>query len=134
MEIGVSLREDDDGRWTGVVPEGQALPSVFTRAATQGECLAKVRRSLERSLSEDHAGEPLSLFVEVVPRLAGVAEAAEIMGWDKRRVITYLKRGSFPPPIASLASGRVWRRGDVEAYAAARVERARSRTGSIAPP
>jgi len=47
-----------------------------------------------------------------------VAEAAEIMGWDKRRVITYIDRGSFPEPITSLASGRIWLREDVEAYAA----------------
>jgi hypothetical protein len=53
----------------------------------------------------------------VTPALAGVAEAAAIMGWDKRRVITYLNRGSFPKPLTALASGRIWRRDDVEAYA-----------------
>ena len=57
------------------------------------------------------------LTVEVVPDLVGVAEAAEIMGWDKRRVITYIDRGHFPEPIASLAGGRVWLREDVDAYA-----------------
>ncbi len=57
----------------------------------------------------------MTLTVEVVPDLVGVAEAAEIMGWDKRRVITYIDRGSFPEPITSLASGRIWLREDVEA-------------------
>lgn len=57
------------------------------------------------------------LMVEVVPQIAGVAEAAEIMGWDKRRVITYLDRGTFPEPLTSLASGRIWLREDLEAYA-----------------
>jgi hypothetical protein len=52
-----------------------------------------------------------------VPDVVGVAEAAEIMGWDKRRVVTYIDRGSFPEPITSLASGRIWLREDVEAYA-----------------
>jgi SAM-dependent methyltransferase len=51
--------------------------------------------------------------------LVGVAEAAAILGWDKRRVATYIRRGSFPEPLASLASGRVWDRGDIEAFAAA---------------
>ena len=62
-------------------------------------------------------GEDATLTVEVVPTLAGVAEAAEIMGWDKRRVITYIDRGQFPEPITWLASGRIWLREDVETYA-----------------
>lgn len=60
----------------------------------------------------------MELLVEVLPALAGVAEAAAIMGWDKRRVITYIDRGRFPEPFQTLASGRVWRRSDVEAYSA----------------
>ena len=59
--------------------------------------------------------EPLT--VEVIPQVVGVAEAAEIMGWDKRRVITYIDRGSFPEPLTALASGRIWLREDVEDYA-----------------
>jgi hypothetical protein len=63
-------------------------------------------------------GDDVVLTVDVIPPLAGVAEAAEIMGWDKRRVVTYIDRGHFPEPIAALASGRVWLREDVESYAA----------------
>jgi hypothetical protein len=72
------------------------------------------------------------LLVEVWPKLLGVAEAAELMGWDKRRVITYLDRGTFPTPIASLAGGRVWALDDVREFARAfRVrQRARRRRGS----
>ena len=62
-------------------------------------------------------GDDVELTVEVIPSLAGVAECAEIMGWDKRRVITYLNRGSFPEPMTALASGRIWRREDVEEFA-----------------
>jgi predicted DNA-binding transcriptional regulator AlpA len=61
-----------------------------------------------------------------VPALVGVAEAAQILGWDRRRLITYVDRGSFPSPVASLASGRVWRRDDVEAFART-IERRRER-------
>ena len=62
-------------------------------------------------------GEDVDLLIEVIPSVVGVAEAAEIMGWDKRRVITYIDRGSFPEPITTLASGRIWIREDVEEYA-----------------
>jgi hypothetical protein len=72
---------------------------------------------LERSISEQGADGPLTLLVEVTPRLAGVAEAAEVMGWDKRRVVTYISRGRFPEPLQALASGRVWARSTLEEFA-----------------
>src|SRR6266568_318268 len=77
-------------------------------APSRGTCLARLR---------DVAGPDALLTVEVTPELVGVAEAAAILGWDKRRIFTYLSRGSFPEPIVALASGRVWRREDIEAYA-----------------
>ncbi|MEX1263383.1 MAG: hypothetical protein WEE66_05520 [Actinomycetota bacterium] len=72
------------------------------------ECLAELRKA---------TGDDVTLTIEVVPDVVGVAEAAEIMGWDKRRVVTYIDRGSFPEPITALASGRIWLRDDVQAYA-----------------
>ena len=77
---------------------------------TREECLASLRQH-----AGERRGEPFT--VEVIPSIAGVAEAAAIMGWDKRRVMTYVRRGSFPEPFAHLASGRIWRREDVEAFA-----------------
>ncbi len=95
-----------DGRWSGrLLPEGRALS-----APTRERILARLR---------DEAGGDADLIVEVEPALVGVAEAAALLGWDKRRVATYAERGSFPEPVASLASGRVWRRDDVEAFARA---------------
>ena len=73
------------------------------------------RRACLDELAGITGEEPL--MVEVVPQIAGVAEAAEIMGWDKRRVVTYLDRGTFPEPLTSLASGRIWLREDLEAFA-----------------
>ncbi|MFR9708127.1 DUF3653 domain-containing protein [Paenibacillus sp. MB22_1] len=52
--------------------------------------------------------------------LVGYAEAAEILGWDKRHVGTYLKRGTFPEPIQRLASGPIWTRKQIEDYRDAR--------------
>jgi hypothetical protein len=77
------------------------------RRRTREGCLAGIRRA---------AGDDALLWVEVEPDLVGVAEASEILGWDRRRVSTYVRRGAFPEPVASLASGRVWRREDVEAF------------------
>jgi predicted DNA-binding transcriptional regulator AlpA len=93
-------------------------PTVRASAATPKRCLQALRRSLERHSPESTPSTPTTLVVEVLPVLAGVAEAAEVMGWDKRRVITYIDRGRFPEPVQSLASGRVWLRADVERYAA----------------
>jgi hypothetical protein len=82
-------------------------------ARTRDGCISALRRL---------AGD-LALTIEEHPELVGVSEAAEILGWDRRRVVTYVDRGAFPAPLASLASGRVWRRDDVEAFARERVRR-----------
>lgn len=94
------------GRWFAHVLDIPAYIEV-TGTSRQG-CLDELRVA---------TGGDVDLLVEVVPAVVGVAEAAEIMGWDKRRVITYIDRGSFPEPITSLASGRIWLREDVEEYA-----------------
>jgi hypothetical protein len=101
--------------WIGRIPS----ISVEVMGSSRARCLASLRRA---------AGDGVSVIVEVTPALAGVAEAAAILGWDRRRVITYVDRGSFPEPVARLASGRVWRREDVEAFARAwKLGRARRR-------
>ncbi|MEX0832613.1 MAG: hypothetical protein WD276_01870 [Actinomycetota bacterium] len=93
------------GKWYG---RFDGIEGKDVAASSKTACVALLRRA---------AGRKNSLTVEVIPRLAGVAEAAEIMGWDKRRVITYLDRDRFPEPFAWLKSGRVWRREDVESFA-----------------
>src|SRR5918997_6772187 len=78
------------------------------------ECVRKVNEAalpLLPAVSWER-GPPV-IFIEVTPRLVGVAEAAEVLGWDKRRVSTYVKRGSFPDPVEELAGGRVWTLDDV---------------------
>ena len=97
----------EDGRWFGRLDGSQRT----LKASTKQTAVAALRRA---------AGPNATLTIEVTPALVGVSEAAEILGWDRRRVITYVDRGSFPEPIAALAGGRVWRREDIEAYAAGR--------------
>jgi hypothetical protein len=111
-----ALMWEDGGRWRGRLLDGDGLP---VDAATREACVAVLRRD---------AGTAL-LTVEVQPALVGVAEAAELLGWDKRRIFTYLGRGVFPAPVAALASGRVWRRSDIEAFAGTRRTRTPKEAG-----
>jgi hypothetical protein len=104
-DVRATIARSDDG-WSGrVLPDGEPVD-----APSRERLLGMLR---------DAVGDDAILTVEVEPSLLGVAEAAELLGWDKRRVVTYLDRGSFPSPVAELASGRVWLRSDVEAFARA---------------
>jgi hypothetical protein len=51
-----------------------------------------------------------------IPPLVGLAEAAEMLGWDKRKVSTYVSRGTFPAPLRKLASGPIWTYKQIEDY------------------
>jgi hypothetical protein len=84
------------------------LADEEVRAKTRDGCVSALRRL---------AGDDALLVVQETPDLVGVSEAATILGWDRRRVATYVSRGAFPAALARLASGRVWRRDDVEAFA-----------------
>jgi hypothetical protein len=114
LEFQAQMTQRENGRWTAIVDDD---PPVRASGATRKRCVAALRKALERSLPAKARREPVTILVETLPALAGVAEAADVLGWDKRRVVTYIDRGSFPEPVQSLASGRVWRRDDVEAYA-----------------
>ncbi|MGZ8567214.1 MAG: hypothetical protein ACXWXS_09200 [Actinomycetota bacterium] len=96
---------ESGGRWFAQVLDAPMFVEVT--ATARHSCLDELR---------DVVGDDVVLTVEVIPSVVGVAEAAEIMGWDKRRVITYIDRGHFPEPIVALASGRIWLREDVVAY------------------
>jgi hypothetical protein len=110
VDVRVTIREEPSGKWVAS-SEGEAR--AIASGATMERCLANLRRALDRSSRGD---TPVTLVVQVAPRLAGVAEAAGIIGWDKRRVITYIDRGSFPEPLQSLASGRVWFASDIARF------------------
>jgi hypothetical protein len=114
MALSFRMRQRADGRWRATA-DGYPI-EVEGRDAK--DCVRKVNEAalkLLPAMSWEH-GPPV-VFVEVTPRLVGVAEAAEVLTWDKRRVATYVKRGSFPEPVAELAGGRVWRLDDVLAFA-----------------
>ena len=113
------MRQQPSGGWVaGWLDDGDPVATGPTRDA----CLEALRATIDT--------DSFSLIVEVLPRLAGVAEAAQVMEWDKRRVVTYATRGNFPEPVQSLASGRVWLREDIERFAEEwRARRARRPNG-----
>jgi hypothetical protein len=115
-EVRAILRQTPDG-WIGRV----AGIDDEIRAKTREGGLGELRRL---------AGDDVALTVEVTSALVGVSEAAQILGWDRRRVITYVDRGSFPEPVARLASGRVWRRDEIAAFARAFARRQAARRRS----
>ena len=121
------MRQEDDGRWRAVA-EGHPIEVIGKDVR---DCVRKVHQAALTMMPAVswEAGPPI-VFVEVLPKLVGVAEAAGLMGWDKRRVAPYVKRGAFPEPLAELAGGRVWAREDVVAFREAfrARQRARGRT------
>ena len=120
MAISFRMRQRADGGWHASA-DGHPV-EVEGRDAK--ECVRRVHEAALKLLpAVSWERGPPAVFVEVTPRLVGVHEAAGILGWDKRRVATYVKRGSFPEPVAELAGGRVWALDDVVEFA----ERFRSR-------
>lgn len=112
----MALRRERGG-WRAVASD----PPVSVAAPSREDCVRRVRDAV--LARRPNGSEPVTVVVEVAPELVGVAEAASLLGWDKRRVITYVDRGSFPEPVAHLAGGRVWARVDVEAFRRAFLER-----------
>lgn len=82
-------------------------------AQTEMEMFAAAMRGMEES-------EALAWAKWEKDELVGYAEAAEMLGWDKRRVGTYLQRGAFPKPIQRLSSGPIWTRKQIEDFRDAR--------------
>lgn len=53
----------------------------------------------------------------------GTAEAAELLGVSRQRVLQLAQQPGFPEPVAVLRMGKVWRADDVKAWAASRLPR-----------
>jgi hypothetical protein len=124
VDIRATLQQAPDGRWEARTEDARVTAS----GSSKEECLADLRRRVSPT------GTGSTLVIEVLSQVVGVAEAAALMGWDKRRVITYLDRGRFPQPVQALASGRVWLRDDVAAFARSWHARQRDRRAPIPRP
>jgi hypothetical protein len=51
------------------------------------------------------------------PELVGVSEIAEIFAVTRQRASALRKTPGFPAPVAELAGGPIWRRGDLTRFA-----------------
>jgi hypothetical protein len=122
VSVAFRMRQESDGRWRATA-EGHPVEVVGDDVR---DCLQQIHQQALTVLPAVswETGPPV-VFVEVLPRLVGVAEAADILSWDKRRVATYIRRGSFPSPLAELAGGRVWAREDIVAFREAFLARQR---------
>lgn len=69
-------------------------------------------------MSEHHPIADLGLGAMSPDELASVSEIAAMLGVPKRTAARYVDRADFPAPVDTLAVGRVWRRRDVERWAA----------------
>jgi predicted DNA-binding transcriptional regulator AlpA len=70
-------------------------------------------------MTKPYASEMVDTLATMSPELAGLAEVADMLDVSKRTASNYTQRTDFPEPIDRLASGPVWRRIDIEAWAAA---------------
>lgn len=50
------------------------------------------------------------------PDLIGVTEAASLLGISRQRVHVLRERPEFPAPVAMLAAGPIWRKGDLSTF------------------
>jgi hypothetical protein len=86
----------------------KALAAACRRAGA--EAAVREVRVLPREQFEAETAAPRAA-------LAGVAEAAEILGVARQRIPQLLeKRADFPRPVTVLKSGPVWEREQVEAF------------------
>ena len=135
MALSFRMRQRPDGRWHAAA----IGHDVEVEGRDAKDCVRKVNEAALTLLPAVswELGPPV-VFLEVIPRMVGVAEAADILGWDKRRVATYVRRGSFPDPVEELAGGRVWALDDVlafqERFRARQRRRGASRLGRDRPP
>jgi predicted DNA-binding transcriptional regulator AlpA len=87
----------------------------YNQVNSQLTCSDECKRQLKNKKWNEKYG-PAYEMRKAIPPLVGHKEAAEILGWSKQQLSVYLKRGKFPQPIQTLASGPIWTRAQIEQY------------------
>lgn len=95
-------------------------------AAGPAQAATKALRQVDKILGR---GEPVAVEILTVdeqdrvlagpafPELAGITEIADMLGVTRQRASSLQKLHAFPAPVAHLASGPVWRKGDLSRFA-----------------
>jgi uncharacterized protein YuzE/predicted DNA-binding transcriptional regulator AlpA len=129
MDIAIQPDKENDSLYLAFGAKGLAKGSVAK----------SVRATADVTLDFDKDGRLVGLdvmnasdilmpdYVNVrLDALVGVKEAATLLGMQKSNFVRDVaSHGDFPEPVAELATGRVWLRSQVEAFAASRKSRAR---------
>jgi len=121
-----------DRRVYGVVgwsTAGPVLGSIFNvEAPTAREAVERGLDVFERGLDALGIDVPIRR-VEIAPEsfgedeLLGAVEGARLLGVSRQRFYQLQKKPGFPTPAAGLARGALWRRTDIESFAASRSRR-----------
>jgi hypothetical protein len=110
-----------------VVPSRARTQYLSARALRPQPASAPERHSLARSRGDGrllaHDAGAATGGPPLYPRLAGVHEAAELLGLTKQRLSQLARDPTFPAALALLHSGPVWDLSDLEAEAARRRQR-----------
>ena len=104
---------------------GPVLGSVFEVRAPTARRAIKIGLDAFERASSGLSDVPIRR-VEVAPEsfehgeLLGAVDGARMLGVSRQRFYQLQERPGFPAPAASLARGALWRRADIEAFAATR--------------
>ena len=107
----------------GTVGQRRLVTVLTVRAASIAEAVEKgsatiLARAPGTVIAADvSTTEEADRRAEQRTELVGVAEVAEMLGISRQRVTTLSKRDDFPAAVARLASGPVWRAGDLSTFA-----------------
>ncbi len=109
---------EDDGWYSEIASDepGDAGTDPEGPFDTEADALSAARRT-HRQLTQVRADIAQEAQTVAPTDLLGSTEVAALLSWDRRKVATYHQRGVLPRPLRRLASGPVWRRQDIEAYA-----------------
>lgn len=145
--IGIETEPVDEGGWNDQIEDlldalsrertvvgaigwstsGPALGSVFeVRAPSAREALEIGLTAFERALEAIGADDVKIHQVKIEPEwfegddVLGAVDAARLLGISRQRFYQLQEKPGFPSPAAELARGALWRRGDIEAFAASR--------------
>ena len=106
-----SIYQTSDGKYNVTVTDDEGKVHVIAQGQEHSGSVGLAKEWCYGAVIEKKG-----LRRRVLPPLVGISEAADIIGWDRRKVSVYLQRGSFPSPEYKLASGPVWTREQIEEF------------------
>jgi hypothetical protein len=104
----ITIAADDIYPPTAIADAGAELAKALQKIKTRGDVTAIEALTF--------AEQDRRLALPAFPQLAGISEVAEILGVSRQRASTLQTRAGFPAPVAVLASGPVWRAGDLGTF------------------